>query len=546
MNKFLLSIAAVFCMTCSCFAVELVKDGNSVDESSFKKGQEFFKEKNYTAAIEEFRKASEAPDLAPERKARIMLSLAEACLQRGGDRPLGLKTVAQIEAMQGIPESVVNDALLLKVKLMEEIALGTRNWKDVRKACEEILRLESLTAEQRVSVRQRLADTLFLHSKDYPAARKVYSELLASDTALKGMDPQDVPFTVLAEAAPGSADQQTLRFNVMYNIGRCYLFEKNYPAARKIFLNILNMQGMSDKFQSFARLYIGLTFFHEKNFTSAKAEFEKITNTEKSSYWRLPWDGGRTSYIPSREAKLRLAFIDNPPNVKKVLFVGSSTTVRGDIPGTVVKMSESAPPDCIRIVASEYIDMGTDLARHWEEGGEGPDSLLWEIDSLPWHAVVYEIQYTRRPKLADYAPRMVERLRVRNILSVIFETNPFLTDPKQSFDLADYFNEHLVKVPDGSTAFAPGARAFIEYLGPNPTKEKLDELYADRLHASGKGAYLLTCCIYAALTGQSPVGLYHPEYVTPADAKSLQELAWNNYRLTNPFKTPVPTKSGTK
>ena len=32
MNKFLLSIAAVFCMTCSCFAVEIVKDGKATAE----------------------------------------------------------------------------------------------------------------------------------------------------------------------------------------------------------------------------------------------------------------------------------------------------------------------------------------------------------------------------------------------------------------------------------------------------------------------------------------------------------------------------------
>ena len=496
-------------------------------EASFQKGQGLFKAQNYKDAIEEFSKASEAPGLAPERKARIMLSQAEAC-RLAADRGRGMQVVAQIEAMPGIPASVVNEALLLKVKLLEDIALyGSRDWTGVRKACEGILRRESLTAEQRVSVRQRLADTLFLHSKDYPAARKLYSEILASDTALKGMDPQDVPFTVLAEAAPGSADQQTLRFNVMYNIGRCYLFEKNYPAARKIFLNILNMQGMSEQFRSFARLYIGLTFFHEKNFAAAKEEFEKVKNTEESSCWRLPWDGGRSSYNPPREAMLRLAFIDNPPNVKKVLFVGSSSTFRGDVPGTVMRMSESAPPDRIRIVASEYIGMGTSLARHWEEGGEGPASLLWEIDALPWHAVVCEISYTRAhwPKNTDYVPRMVERLRARNILSVIYEIIPFLTDPKQSFDLADYFNEHLVKVPGGSTALAPGARAFIEYLGPNPAKEKLDELYADKYHASGKGAYLISCCIYAALTGQSPVGLYHTDCVKPADAKALQELA---------------------
>ncbi len=522
---------------------ELTNFLDRVTGVSFQKGQEFFKAKDYAAAIEEFRKASEASDLAPEQKARIQLALVEAYLFV--NRYLGLKTVEQVEAIQDISESVLDETLLLKIKLLEDVALhSTRDWTDVQKACEAILQRDSLTVEQRMSARQRLADTLFLHIKDYPAARALYLEILAPNATLKGIDPWDVPVTVLEEAAPGFANQQTLRFKVMYNIGRCYLFEKNYPAVRKTFQNILNMQEISEQFQSFARLYIGLAFLYEKNFAAAKEEFEAIQDTP-SSYTRLPWDGGRSSYNPAREAKVRLSFIDNPPKVKKVLFVGSSSTVRGDIPGTVMQMCESTPTDYGQIVASEYISMGTSLGRHWLEGGEGPGSLLCEIDSHPWDAVVYEVSYTTRSttelqQITDHAPRMVERLRAHNILSVIYEVNPFLIKPKQSFDLTDYFSECLVKVPDGSTAFAPAARAIIEYLGHNPTQEKIDELYADRLHMNGKGAYLVSCCIYAALTEQSPVGLYHPEYVTPTDAKLLQELAWSNYQATNPFKTPIP------
>jgi hypothetical protein len=73
----------------------------------------------------------------------------------------------------------------------------------------------------------------------------------------------------------------------------------------------------------------------------------------------------------------------------------------------------------------------------------------------------------------------------------------------------------------------------MNYLGPNPTKEQFNVVYADWIHASPKGAYMTACCIYSALTGASPVGLYHPADISAEEAKIFQEAAWKAFQESN-------------
>ena len=52
-------------------------------------------------------------------------------------------------------------------------------------------------------------------------------------------------------------------------------------------------------------------------------------------------------------------------------------------------------------------------------------------------------------------------------------------------------------------------------------------------HANLRGNYLAACCIYVALTRRTPVGneVTHEDYdLTAAEARLLQEIAWNQYR----------------
>ena len=95
---------------------------------------------------------------------------------------------------------------------------------------------------------------------------------------------------------------------------------------------------------------------------------------------------------------------------------------------------------------------------------------------------------------------------------------------------------------------APGTLAFTKYVrraSPEDPMIALRQLYhADFHHAGREGNYLKACCLFAAITGKSPVGLTHvfpmdqpfgwpPETLTAADAKLMQTVAWEAWREAN-------------
>ena len=49
---------------------------------------------------------------------------------------------------------------------------------------------------------------------------------------------------------------------------------------------------------------------------------------------------------------------------------------------------------------------------------------------------------------------------------------------------------------------------------------------ADKRHPSAAGTYLVSCVVFAALTGKSPVGNSYLAGIDAPTAKFLQEVAW--------------------
>jgi hypothetical protein len=77
----------------------------------------------------------------------------------------------------------------------------------------------------------------------------------------------------------------------------------------------------------------------------------------------------------------------------------------------------------------------------------------------------------------------------------------------------------------------------MHYLAANPSA-KIGMFYDDWIHPSEKSIYLAAYCIYSAITGYSPVGLFHPKSIPDEDAKALQEAAWKAVQDTNPDLKP--------
>ncbi len=67
-------------------------------------------------------------------------------------------------------------------------------------------------------------------------------------------------------------------------------------------------------------------------------------------------------------------------------------------------------------------------------------------------------------------------------------------------------------------------------------RETLDRLFSDDVHLTALGKYYLALVTYVTLSGRSPLGAWAPEGVSPAQATSLQQYAWDaltKYRANN-------------
>jgi hypothetical protein len=317
-------------------------------------------------------------------------------------------------------------------------------------------------------------------------------------------------------------------------VAKTFMAERDYPQARAEFIKAQAMPGLTDTLKAEIQLYIGLSYYEAQDYEHAKPELMKVL-TMPGAGTRPAWDGGRMGYIPAREAMLRLRFrnlVADTNQVLKVLFIGSSHTLRENIPELVTKLAASAPADRPRIIAGDYVRMGTPLNTFWD-AGDTPDTARGVIMADPWDAVVFETFYNMNSNvIMKYGSLAVDLIRRQKAAPVVYESPlpqaaPY-PDRFQGFHDDNVALMKAVKVP-----IAPSVKAWMRYLGPKPTPEQFGGVYADWIHASPKGAYMTACCIYAALTGQSPVGLYRPDGMSESEAKALQEFAWEAYRETN-------------
>ena len=312
------------------------------------------------------------------------------------------------------------------------------------------------------------------------------------------------------------------------------MLERNFEASRIAFAKALAMPEVSDAIKADIQLQIGLSYYDAQDYERAKPELLKVLEMPGAGV-RPPWDGGRIFYLPAREAMLRLRLRNLIPEEKrilKVLFIGSSHTLREDIPGLVTKMAESAPADKPRIIAGDFVRMGTTIHTFWD-AGDSPDTARGVIKAEPWDAVVFETFYTAKyENMLKYATLFTDLIRTKNAKVVIYES-PAAKGATYPAVFRKFHGENVALSKALKIPVAPGVHAWLQCLGPKPTPEQLGTLYADWIHATPKGAYLNACCIYSALTGFSPVGLAHPG-ISEAEARVFQQTAWTAFLQSNP------------
>lgn len=465
-------------------------------------------EKNHTAARTEFEKALAIEGVTPEQIAQAFFHIAAGYIDEKKDQP-AIAALEKALAQKGIsPSAKLQSGILLGQTLLKYPGVFPR----AREVFADVLTSLEITAEQKISAQTGMVKVL-LGLKEYVEARGVMESLAKN------------------ERLPPA-----VRSTATVSIGKTLMLERNYPAARTQFAEALAMPEVSDPIKADIQLQIGLSHYDAQAYELAKPELMKVLDLPGAGV-RPIWDGGRMGYIPHREASLRLQLRGLIPNedgrkVLKVLFIGSSHTLRGDVPGIVTRLAASAPADRPRIIAGDFIRMGTTINTFWN-AGDTPDTARGVIAAEPWDAVVFETFYTlNQNDLSKYGTLFADLIRSRNAQPILYES-PITQASAYPNAYRLYHEKNVTLAKALKTPVAPSVRAWMRFLGPNPTAKQFGTVYADWIHATPQGAYMTACCIYSALTGLSPVGLDH-HGIPDADAEILQQAAWTAYLESNP------------
>ena len=232
----------------------------------------------------------------------------------------------------------------------------------------------------------------------------------------------------------------------------------------------------------------------------------------------------------------------------KILLVGNSQMGAYNLPRMLRIMSASAPKGYPRLKIGEAIFGGATLKTHWEKGkGEGAPRAM--IAGGKWDCVVIQEIFCVhkpgfRPEFEKYATLLDGAIRKSGAKTILFATANITQFYKPSYKEYRY-PDSFKKLNDMQLRFgkkhgitvAAAGYAWMKYLGKNPSKKKLMDLYhSDKGHPGGKGTYLYACLLYAVLTGRSPVGLARSFKdirggfsVPKKEALRMQQDAWSQY-----------------
>lgn len=511
-------------------ALALASDHVFAGETPFadacRAAQELAKAEKFADARAAYEKALAIEGLAPDQTGQALLAIGDCYCREWKWQP-AVATFEKATTLDGASSAVKVKGFLGIGKVYENYGA----WDKVKAADSAALKLADIAPEQKVLAQKGLVKAL-MNLREFADARAVMKDLLAGGTAVSG--DKSVPIAVLKEYAPTEALPATERVTLQASMAKTLYLERNFAEARAEFAKAQAMPGLTDPLKAEIQLYIGLCYYDAQDYEHAKPELLKVVNMPEG-YRRAPWDGGRMAYVPAREAMLRLhlrKLVPEEQKVLKVLFIGSSHTLRGDLPDMVTKLAASAPANQPRIIAGDYVRMGTNLVTFWN-AGDAPDTARGAIASEPWDAVVFETFYNMKTdEIMKYAGLFGDLIRAQKAVPVLYES-PIQKAASYPERFQKYHDDNVAAVKTLKIAVAPSVRAWMRLLGPQPTQERFDYLYADWIHASPKGAYVSACCLYAALTGCTPAGLYHPADITEAEAKTLQEAAWAAYQEMN-------------
>lgn len=174
-----------------------------------------------------------------------------------------------------------------------------------------------------------------------------------------------------------------------------------------------------------------------------------------------------------------------------------------------------------------------------------PGTPRGRIVSDPWDYLVMENTFS-----PEYARLFADLANDRKIRTILYETPVSAKLPYPESTMKSH-EESLALAKKLNVSLAPAAYAWMLCLGPNPSdKDRLELYHPDGVHTAKKGAYMVACCVYSAITGCSPVGLARDiaslawtdctGELTEEEASKLQKAAWEAVRESNPGLKLLP------
>jgi hypothetical protein len=338
-----------------------------------------------------------------------------------------------------------------------------------------------------------------------------------------------------ALAIGGIAPEQAAQ--ARFRVGADLYWERQYPSARAELSKVLAQDNAPAEWKAQSHIFIGRSWQREAKTTEAAAAYARV----------LAMPGASDKQV--HEARLRLhlgKLLPADEGSVTVLFIGASHTQVWNIPQMVEVLAASAPAGCPRIISGEYLRGGTSIRKFWDEG-DGPQTVRAVIAEDSWDFVVFECYpfLFGDEECADYAAKFAGLIRRGHGVPVLFDAPAFFRVPYPA-KCRDNHDRNLKLARNLGLRIAPAGLAWINYLGPAPTPEQRMALYhPDAVHTSPKGAYMIACSIYSAITGCSPVGLTHviPSFsssgISREEAMACQNASWKACQESKTGPGPV-------
>jgi tetratricopeptide (TPR) repeat protein len=529
--------------------ISLAQQESSYD-TSIRTGQALHAKGQFAESRAQFEAALQAAT-TDAQKAEALIGVARTQLAQK-NQPAVQAAVDQVLALTQAQPDQSGRAMIVSA----EAWMGAYKWLPARQALEKAFALEGASGTVKANARYNLGRICDAYS-DAPGSEGHYAAALSFpdiDPAIKLLaQPAYVRSAmqlrnyakareVIADLLTNPAAPSDVRVSMLISQAKASYFEGDIPTARKLFTDLSVNKDATEAVRAEAQLYIGLSYFQTKDNAQGQAELQKVLAMPGSGN-RPTAHAGRLPNIPAREAAVQLhlrnlatepANQSPAPKILKVLFIGSSHTARGDVPGLVTQLAASAPADRPRIATSDYLRMGTTISMFWQLG-DSPESPRGVIAADPWDVVVFENFYTLKAEdVLKFGKLLSDAIQARGARAVIYESPCGKTSPYPD-RFNQYHQQSLALRKEINAPLAAAVPAWMRYLGPQqPTDAQFAELYDDNIHASATGAYFSACSIYAAITGTSPVGLFFPPNIPEEKARTFQKYAWEAYLEANP------------